>query len=330
MEPEYIKVIEYNKEIYREKSFIINDFIENYELKNDDINRWFKIKDIISKESVGKIAKMFNLHPLVEEDIIETNQRSKIEDYDNYSFIITKLIYFEDDQLIHDQLNIIFGKNFIITFEESENNYDSLSKMNIRLESRGTILRKSGVDYLLYYILDSIVDGYFDTLEIMGEKIDILEEKLLLKASREGLEDIRILKKEILYIHRHTWPLREITSSLSRGSSSLVSESTNIYLRDVYNHVIQIIDTTQTYRELLSGLIDLNLSSISYSLNEVMRVLTVISTVFIPITFITGFFGMNFKKMGILNSRLGYISILLVMIFIVSSMIYYFKKKKWL
>lgn len=330
MKEENIQVIEYNEEIYEEKIFAIDDFVENYEIKKDNRNRWFKIKDNISNNSVNKIAKKFNLHPLVEEDIIETDQRPKLEEYDEYTFIITKLIYFKDKDLIRDELDIIFSDNYIITFEESENSYDSFPKMNIRLENKGTLLRKLGVDYLLYYILDSIVDGYFDTLETIGEKIDVLEEKVLLKGNREGLEEIRILKKDILYLHKFTWPLREITSSLSRGNSTLVNETTNIYLRDVYSHVIQIIDTTQTYRELLSGLIDLNLSSISYSLNEVMRVLTVISTIFIPITFITGFFGMNFKNMKILNLEYGYIAIVAGMFLIVFLMIYYFRKKKWL
>jgi magnesium transporter len=191
-------------------------------------------------------------------------------------------------------------------------------------------IRKMGADYLAYALLDSIVDNYFIIMEKLGERIEFLEEELVTHPTAETLRVIHQLKREMIFLRKAVWPLREVVGGLERGESSLLKEATRIYLRDVYDHTIQVIDTIETYRDMISGMLDIYLSSISNRLNAVMKVLTIIATIFMPLTFIAGIYGMNFKFMPELEWRWGYPAVWLVVVFIGISMLIYFKKKRWL
>jgi len=278
-------------------------------------------------EAVEVICNIFNIHPLVKEDIILRKQRPKVDDYAEYSFTVAKMIYFKEDELILEQVSFVLGKDYVITFGEVEG--DVFDDLRNRLKNKGSLIRKSGADYLFYSLMDAIVDGYFDALETVGDKLDNLEERVMTVSSEQERKEIRKLKKELLFIHKYSWPLRETMSWISKGDSELIKEGTIIYFRDIYNQLVQVIDTTETYRELLSGLVELNISNVSYRLNEVMKVLTIISTIFIPLTFLAGIYGMNFKYMPELNKQWSYPLLWVVMLIIAGSMLYYFKKKKW-
>ena len=324
-----ITLIKYNENEYEEKKVSLNEVKRNHallELK-DGLKLWINVDDDFNDEAVEIIGNIFHIHPLVKEDIILRKQRPKVDDYAEYSFTVAKMIYFKEEELILEQVSFILGKDYVITFGEVVG--DVFGDLRKRLKNKGSLVRKSGSDYLFYAIMDSIVDGYFDALEIIGEKLDALEEKVMSVSSEEERKEIRKLKKELLFIHKYSWPLRETMSWISKGDSELIKESTQIYFRDIYNQLVQVIDTTETYRELLSGLVELNLSNVSYRLNEVMKVLTIISTIFIPLTFLAGIYGMNFKYMPELNKEWSYPLLWVIMLIIAGSMIYYFKKKKW-
>ncbi|MGB4588819.1 MAG: magnesium/cobalt transporter CorA [Clostridiaceae bacterium] len=324
-----INIIRYNEKEYHEKKVTLNELKENSNLLEniDGLKLWINVDDDFNDEAVEVISNIFNIHPLVKEDIILRKQRPKVDDYAEYSFTVAKMIYFKEEELILEQVSFILGKNHVITFGEVEGDvFDDLRK---RLKSRGSLVRKSGSDYLFYSLMDAIVDGYFDALEIVGDRLDVLEEKVMTVSSDEERKEIRRLKKELLYIHKFSWPLRETMSWISKGDSDLIGENTLIYFRDIYNQLVQVIDTTETYRELLSGLVELNLSNVSYRLNEVMKVLTIISTIFIPLTFLAGIYGMNFKYMPELNQKWSYPVLWVIMLIIAGAMLYYFKKKKW-
>lgn len=324
-----ITLIRYNEKEYYESKISLNELKDNNNLLNvsDGLKLWINVDDDFNDEAVEVISSIFKIHPLVKEDIILRKQRPKVDDYMDYSFTVAKMIYFKEDELILEQVSFILGKDYVITFGEVEGDvFDDLRK---RLKNKGSLVRKSGSDYLFYAITDAIVDGYFDALEIIGEKLDLLEEKVMSVSSEEERKEIRKLKKELLFIHKYSWPLRETMSWISKGDSELIKESTQIYFRDIYNQLVQVIDTTETYRELLSGLVELNLSNVSYRLNEVMKVLTIISTIFIPLTFLAGIYGMNFKYMPELNKQWSYPLLWVIMLIIAGAMLYYFKKKKW-
>lgn len=324
-----ISLIRYNENDYSEKKITLNELNENNSLldNNDDLKLWINVDNDYNDEAVEVICNIFNIHPLVKEDIILRKQRPKVDDYAEYSFTVAKMIYFKEDELILEQVSFILGKDYVITFGEVEG--DVFDDLRNRLKNKGSLIRKSGADYLFYSLMDAIVDGYFDALETVGDKLDNLEERVMTVSSEEERKEIRKLKKELLFIHKYSWPLRETMSWISKGDSELIKESTLIYFRDVYNQLVQVIDTTETYRELLSGLVELNISNVSYRLNEVMKVLTIISTIFIPLTFLAGVYGMNFKYMPELNKQWSYPLLWVIMLIIAVSMIYYFKKKKW-
>ncbi|MBW8382470.1 MAG: magnesium/cobalt transporter CorA [Youngiibacter sp.] len=289
--------------------------------------RWINIDGGCTQNTLECLSKVFKIHPLVSEDIFNNTQRAKIEDYDDYVYIVAKMIYFQDDELIIEHISFILGWEYVISFGELKG--DVFTSIRERIRNQNTMIRKSGADYLMYSLLDAIVDGYFEVLEVLGERIDKVEGDILQISSTETLHEIRLIKRNLMYIHKYTWPLREVTSWLGKDSTELIRPATELYIRDVYDHIIQIIDTNETYRELLAGLIDLNLTSVSYRLNEVMKVLTIISTLFIPLTFIAGVYGMNFKYMPELYWEYGYYATWIVMVIIAVSMLIFFKKKKW-
>lgn len=276
---------------------------------------------------LDKICELFQVHPLVKEDILLKGQRPKVEEYPHHLFLVAKMVYFKEEELKMEQISFILGENYLLTFGETEG--DVFDRVRQKLKKEGTEVRTRGVDFLLYQLLDALVEGYYRTLEIMGEKIDVMEDNIMMKADKEEMKAIRTLKKDLLYLHKYAWPLREISSYLSKDDPLFVDKETSMYFFDIHSQLMEVIDTIETYRELLAGLMDLSLSSVSYRLNEVMKVLTIISTIFIPLSFIAGVYGMNFKYMPELSSRYGYPLAWASMGAVALGMLYYFKKKNW-
>lgn len=323
-----LDMILYDEENYTEKEIPTGDLPKLVEsLKDTDQVLWLNMDDELDEASVQEICDLFKIHPLVVEDIILEGQRAKIEDYDDYVFAVAKMIYYKEEELIMEQVSFIIGQNYLLTFGEEVG--DVFDDVRRRLRKDGSSLRKYKTDYLLYDLLDAIIDGYFATLEIIGEEIDALEVEILKSSKDEDQYRIRKVKKNLLYIHKYSWPLRDVVSWLAKEDSEILGKFTARYFGDLNNLLMQVLDTTDTYREILSGLMELTISNISYRLNQVMKVLTVISTIFMPLSFITGLYGMNFKYMPELNMRYGYPITIAVMAVIVLAMIYYFKKKKW-
>lgn len=289
--------------------------------------RWINMDGQYTQDVLDGLCGAFHIHPLVIHNIANKEQRAKIEVYPHFMYIVAKMIYFCGEDMVVEHINFLLGANFVITVGEIKG--DVFDTIRGWIDSKGAHVRNSGADYLIYLLLDAVVEGYFDVLEVLNERIDSLEEQVIAETSQEHLTAIRDIKKSLLRLNRYIWPLRDVASLLGKESTPLIAASTEPYLRDVYNHIAQAIDSTETSRELLSSLTDLHISNTSYKLNEIMKVLTIISTIFIPLTFIAGVYGMNFHYMPELTWPWGYGVIWLVMLMIAGCMVYYFKKKKW-
>lgn len=321
-----ISAIFYNPNEFLEKEFSKPE--DSYILKGKKGVLWINIDGLQEIEIIEKIGNIFNIHPLVLEDIVNTGQRPKIEDYDNFSFIVLKMIYENKNELMAEQISIILGENFILSFQEKEG--DVFNNVRARIKNGKGRIRNMGADYLAYSLIDSIVDNYFLILEKLGEKIEYLEEELVSNPTKNILQDIHKLKSELLFLRKSIWPLREVIGYMYRGETPLISKNILVYFRDIYDHTIQIIDTLETFRDMVAAMIDIYLSSISNKMNEIMKMLTIIATIFIPLTYIAGIYGMNFKYMPELEWRWGYYAILAIMALIGIIMLGYFRKRKWL
>jgi magnesium transporter len=322
-----ITVFNYDSERYEEKE--LKSIEECFPYKDRPTVTWINIAGIHQVDIMEKIGNHFGLHPLVLEDILNTEHRPKMDDMEDYVFVVLKTHnYNEDDEIDAEQISIILGQHCVISFQEKEG--DVFEPVRERIRKNKGRIRKMGADYLAYALLDSVVDNYFTILEKIGEKIEFREEELVENPSTQTLQEIHRLKREMIFLRKSTWPLREIISELERGDSSLIKETTVIYLRDVYDHTIQVIDTVETFRDMISGMLDIYLSSISNKMNEVMKVLTIIATIFIPLTFLAGLYGMNFKYMPELEWHRGYFAVLFLMAIIGMGLVLYFRKKKWL
>jgi magnesium transporter len=328
VEKSRITIIDYDQTNFQEKE--VKSVEECFPFKDTSTVTWINIEGIHQIEIIEKIGKHFNLHPLILEDIMNTEQRPKLDDFEDYVFLVMKMPYFEEKNNIIkiEQISLVLGPGFIISFQEMEG--DVFNPIRERIKSGKGRIRKTGTDYLIYALIDAIVDNYFTILEKIGERIENIEEELVTEPGPKTLHDIHNLKREILFFRKSVWPLRELVSTLERGESNLIKESTRIYLRDVYDHTIQVIDTIETFRDMLSGMLDLYISSIGNKTNEVMRVLTIIATIFIPLTFIAGLYGMNFEYMPELKWRWSYPLVLLLIGVIGIFMLFYFRRKKWL
>jgi len=323
-----ITVIDYDQKDLQQKE--IEKIEECFVYKEKPTTTWINIDGLHQVDIIERIGAHFDIHPLVLEDILHTAQRPKIEDFGDYIFTVLRMIYYdqEEDEIVGEQVSLILGPNYVISFQEREG--DVFNPIRERIRSAKGRIRKAGADYLAYCLLDAVVDHYFPILENLGEKIESLEEELVTYPTPETLQMIHKLKRNMIFLRKSVWPLREVISGLERGESPLITEPTGIYLRDVYDHTIQVIETIETFRDMVSGMFDIYLSSVSNRMNEVMKVLTIIATIFIPLTFIAGIYGMNFKYMPELEWALGYPLALLAMIFVVAVMLIYFRRKKWL
>ncbi|TRO45591.1 magnesium/cobalt transporter CorA, partial [Candidatus Bathyarchaeota archaeon] len=289
-EPVKLTVIKYDSADFQEKT--VTDVKEACSFRNKSSVMWLNIDGVHQPEIIEQVGQSFGLHPLVAEDIASTGQRPKMEDFDDYIFIVLRMLRFDsaEDETKTEQMSIILGRDFVISFQEREG--DVFDNIRERLKSNKGRIRKLGTDYLAYSLIDSIVDNYFAVLEKLGETIEDIEDRLVTSPTSETLKTIHDLKREIIFLRKSVWPLREVINRLERSESPLINKSTFVYLRDVYDHTIQIMDAVETFRDMLSGMLDIYLSSVSNRMNEVMKVLTVIATIFIPLTFVAGIYGM--------------------------------------
>lgn len=294
---------------------------------------WIDVTGLAHIPVLEQIAARFHLHPLTLEDVVRTHQRAKLEEFKEHLFLVARMAPLPDEEMT-DQLSIFLGDGYVMTFQERPG--DSLDELRDRLRAGRGRVREFGPDYLMYAILDATIDAYFPLLEQSGEELEDLEDEIVLHPRSEILTRIYDSRRKMLMLRRALWPLREVTASLIRENSPRIHEDTRVFLRDCYDHTVQIIDLLETYRELSSGLMDVYLSSMSNRLNEIMKVLTIISVVFIPLTFIAGVYGMNFNtsvsrfNMPELNARYGYVICWLVMLVIAALELYYFWRQGWL
>lgn len=325
---------------YNDKSFYEREIKNVEELRHYKENghvSWINISGLHDVDKLAQVGEIFEIHPLILEDILNVNHLPKLEDYDKYLFLVSKMIDMKQDtkELNIEQVSFILtGNNCLLTFQEYDGDVFNIIRERIRSD-KGRI-RKLGADYLMYRLLDSIVDNYFYVLQDMDDTIEDVEDELIYDPNRTTIEIIHEMRKKIIRLRRAVTPLRDIIFSIEREKYPYIAKSTYIFLRDLYDHIRQNIETMENYREILNGMLEIYLSSSGQKLNEVVKVLTIISTIFIPLTFLAGIYGMNFNtsvsrwNMPELNWVFGYPLVLIVMIMIAVSMIFFFKKKKWL
>jgi len=323
-----ITFIDYDEQSFQEKQ--VPSIEECLTLKDTPTVSWINIDGLHDIDLLEKLGKGFELHPLILEDILSTGQRPKFEDYEKYIFIVLKMLSLsEENQSVEvEQVSLILGPNYVISFQERIG--DVFENIRDRIRNAKGRVRKMGPDYLAYALIDAVVDNYFVILEKFGEKIEAMEEEVVVDPTEKTVQQIHSLKREMIALRKSIWPLRELIAGLQKSESSLIKETTDVYLRDVYDHTIQIIDTIESFRDMVSGLLDIYLSSLSNKMNAVMKVLTIIATLFIPLTFVAGIYGMNFEYMPELKVRWAYGAVWLVMITIAVIMLFYFRRKKWL
>ena len=329
-----ITVFDYDEKQFQERA--IDNVRKCFPYNKTDSVTWINIDGVHDLDIIRDLGTEFNIHPLILEDIVNTAQRPKMEDMGDYVFIVLKMIYQDDKdagKINVEQVSLILGKNYVISFQEEEG--DIFDPIRDRIRHAKGRIRKSGTDYLVYSLLDAIIDGYFSVLEGSGEKVEALEEILSSDPKPETLHIIHSLKRNNIFLRKSVWPLREIINGLLRSESPLIKKQTLLYFRDIYDHTIQVMDTIEATRDMVSGMLDVYLSSQSNKMNEVMKVLTIFAAIFIPLTFIAGIYGMNFNpqvspfNMPELNWRFGYFFALGLMIVVTLAMLAYFRRKKW-
>ena len=323
-----ISVLDYDEESVTERE--VRSIEECRPFKDSYSMTWIDIAGIHDVSVLEELGTIFELHPLILEDILNTDQRPKIEDNGDYIYVVLRS--FNGASRIaegtSEQISIVLGPRFVISLREREGKL--LEPIQERIRSGKGRIRKLGADYLAHAIIDAVVDNFFIILERIGEDIETIEELLVSDPTNETLHKIQRLKKEMILLRKSVWPLREVISSLERSESTLIQDATHLYFKDIYDHTIQVIDSTETYREILSGMLDIYLSSISNRMNQVMKILTIIATIFMPLTFLAGIYGMNFEYMPELKWRFGYALVWFIFLTTAIVMIIYFRRKKWI
>ena len=309
---------------------------EAFPLKDRKGVTWVNVEGVHDVAVIESLGQHLDLHPLLLEDIVHTEQRPKLEEYDEHSYIVIRMLYerrqlaVEDDSQLDiesEQVSMVLGSSWVLTFVEDPGDVFDPVRRRIR-ENKGRI-RKQGADYLAYSLIDVIVDAYFAVLERFGDEVDELEAELIDDPKEQHVEEIRAMKRAMMLMRGAVWPVRDVVSGILRGDSKQFKKSTLVYLRDVYDHVNRVVDSVETVREMIAGMMDIYMSTVSNRLNEVMKVLTVIATIFIPLTFLVGVYGMNFQFMPELDWRYGYWVVWGVMVAIGGSLLVYFKRKGW-
>jgi magnesium transporter len=348
-----IMLFDYDEKEIHEKE--IGSVEECFPFRDTATVTWINVDGVHQTGVIEALGNHFGIHPLVLSDIVNTRQRPKIEDYDDYLFVVLKMIHQgshsiqagtdtngnqtdtvshknpgkpDNGEITAEQVSLIIGPNYVISFQETPE--DLFNPIRNRLRSSSGRIRKKGADYLAYALIDTIVDNYFVILETLGEKVEDLEDELLKFPDEKTMLAIHNLKRDMIFLRRSVWPLREVTGFLERGESKLIHKTTRVYLRDVYDHTIQVVDNIETSRDILSGMLDIYLSTLSNRTNSVMKVLTIIATIFMPLTFIAGVYGMNFENMPELQWHWGYPAVVLLMFIIAAGMLLFFRKKRWI
>lgn len=290
---------------------------------------WINVNGL-NTQIVEQIGAVYNIHPLFLEDILHTGQRPKIDEGENYLYLVLHMLNYETKtaEVTSEQVSFIFNQDYLISFKEREG--DLFDPVRNRLEMNKGKIRKSGGDYLAYALLDVIVDRFYVILEQLGNKIEMLESKVIEDPSIEVLHEINRLKREFIVLRKNIWPLRDIINALLRPDIKIINPTTKFFIKDVYDHTIQIMDSIDTYREMISNILDIYMSSVSNKQNDVMKTLTIIATIFIPLTFLVGVYGMNFHEMPELEWKYGYYTIWGIMIIVASFLLIYFKRKDWM
>ncbi len=324
----FIESFDYTETTINEQELTNIEDVFSY--KSTESTTWININGLNYIDEIEKIGNHYDLHPLILEDIVNTSQRPKIDEYEDYIFIILKMLYYDkDENIVSEQVSMVLGDNYVLTFQEAEGDVFDTVRDRLR-QSKGRI-RNLGSDYLLYALIDAVVDHYYIVNETMGNKVEDLEDLLFEGIIKEHLnKQVLDLKKELLKVRRVIFPLREIISRIEKSDHKLIKKKTIQFYRDIYDHIIQLSDTIDIYREMIFSLMDMYMTSISNKMNEVMKVLTIMATIFIPLTFIAGIYGMNFDHMPELHYEYSYYILWAVMVIVFLAMLYYFKRKKWL
>ncbi|MFN5953280.1 MAG: magnesium/cobalt transporter CorA [Dolichospermum sp.] len=330
-----IFLIDYNQTDLIHKQISYPEECINY-LDTESVS-WVDVQGLGNKDILHRLGQSFDLHPLVLEDIVNMVERPKIEDYEDQLVIIAHMVVPNNNNgsFYSEQVSLVLGKYYVLTIQE-EPEHDCFDGVRMRIDKGKGIIRRQGSDYLAYSLLDAIIDGFFPVLELYGERIDELEEEVIVNPNQKTLQKIYQVRRELLQLRRAIWPQRDAINSLIRDGSELISDEVRIYLRDCYDHAVQVMDIVETYRELVAGLMDVYLSAISNKMNEIMKLLTVVSSIFIPLTFIAGVYGMNFNteksphNMPELNWYWGYPLCLGVMALVAISLLYFFWRRGWL
>jgi magnesium transporter len=322
-----ITVIDYDASQFVEKE--VASVEECFPFKATPTVTWINVEGVHDAAVIERLGAEFGIHALVLEDIMTTTQRPKVEDLGYAVFVVLRMIETAEAgaKTTADQLSLILGPNYVLSFQETLG--DCLDPIRERIRTGKGRIRALGPDFLAYAIIDAVVDNYFFVLEKLGERIDDLEERLIEEPRRELLHEIHGLKREMIGLRKSIWPLREVVSGLERLETPLIQSSTDVFLRDVYDHAIQVIDTVESFREILTSMVETYLSSLSNRMNEVIKVLTIISTIFIPITFLVGVYGMNFEHMPEIGWRWGYPLVWLVIVGTVAGMLGLFRRMRW-
>ncbi|MCG9971704.1 magnesium/cobalt transporter CorA [Christiangramia crocea] len=322
-----LEVIDYNQDSYERFSSTSTE--DAFKFVDEDKITWFNIDGLSNIEEIQKLGEYYELHHLIMEDIVNTGQRPKIEEHQDYLFIVAKMLYYRNGNIENEHISMIVGKNYLLTFQESDG--DVFDPVRERLETAKGRIRGRSADYLMFALLDAIIDNYFLVIDDMSDRIETLEASLFIDKPKDNVtQEIQELKSTILRIRRSVFPLREVVGRLEKMENELIKSSTVSYIRDLHDHIVQISENIEIYREMIWGLMDLYMTTISNKMNEVMKVLTIMASIFIPLTFIAGIYGMNFEYMPELEWKYGYFVLWGIMIIIFFLMLYYFKRKKWL
>jgi len=298
-----IKLIDYKESEFSERT--LSGIHEALPFKEIPTVTWVDV-DCLDADMLERFGKDFNIHPLTLEDILHTDQRAKVDEFENYVYIVLRMFLYDEEtrDVSSEQVSLIIGPRYVVSFQERPK--DVLDPVRERIRKGRARIRKMGADYLAYAIIDSVVDHYFVVLERLGERLEELEDEAYLDPTPELLSTIHKMKRDMLYLRKSIWPLREVAQSLSREENDIVTPETQVFLRDLYDHTIRVVETIETYRDILNGMMDIYLSSVSNRMNEVMKVLTIIATIFIPLSFFAGVYGMNFEHMPELSMKWGY------------------------
>ena len=323
-----VDVVQYNADSFGE--YTLDSLTDLSKPTDASKVHWTNVTGVHDPQLVKEIGEIFNLHPLVLEDIANTSQRPKLEEFDDYAYVVAKMVMFRNQGIAirSEQISFVLGKNYLLTFQEESGDVFEGVRKRIR-ESKGRI-RSQGGDFLLYALLDAIIDHYFVVLERFGEELERIEDAVLESYdTADMIRSVYSVRRELVLLRKAVWPLRELIKGLQDTELKLIQKKTKLFVRNLYDHTVQVMDTIESFRDLVSSIREMHMTAMSNKMNAIMKVLTIIATIFIPLTFVAGIYGMNFEYMPELKWRLGYPISIAVMVGMAGAMVYYFKRKRW-